>query len=211
VVKIRTLANSSEGVYSWQLTANQNSDDSKNELFSVRGFTAPDSVHLWNLQQDKSSIPRTEKPLEIGFRITDNSDSTVTAKSTIPVEQITIRKKLRHRMDDKYIDEYRLIMFGYATPRALEQHRKILGLLCENITGDSRIIIRGYTDNLGSDDFNKELSAERAANIAESLPCRAGEVKSRGEGENDRHNNDLPEGRFYNRTVIVRVETPIKR
>ena len=66
------------------------------------------------------------------------------------------------------------------------------------------------TDKLGTDEHNLQLSQKRADMVKSAMPCNNAEIQSIGKGKTKLHDNDVPEGRFYNRTVEVRVETPVK-
>ena len=60
--------------------------------------------------------------------------------------------------------------------------------------------LKAATDNL-------KLSNERAQATARAIDFPAARVN--GRGETTLHDNDLPEGRFYSRTVDVVIERPI--
>ena len=73
----------------------------------------------------------------------------------------------------------------------------------------SEISIVGTTDRIGTEEYNSRLSQERA-NAVKTAIKRKNTVAS-GKGEQElKYNNDLPEGRFYCRTVNVIVKTPIE-
>ncbi len=64
-------------------------------------------------------------------------------------------------------------------------------------------------------DHNKKLSENRARTVARAIEQyakgRYQSLTARGVGEDDPlYTNDLPEGRFYNRTVQVLISTPIE-
>ena len=61
---------------------------------------------------------------------------------------------------------------------------------------------------MGDELYNEKLSQGRANTLAKSLNIPFDYVKGLGESIL-LYNNDLPEGRFYCRTVEVIVETPI--
>ncbi len=210
-LKIKPKIRSEQGIYSWNITGNQIYSGNNNILFETSGFSELDSVYVWDFGKDPTSVPRTENPLRIKLEATDVLDSTAFAETEIPVEQITIQKKLRRKIDGKYIDDYRLIMFDFDKTNILEQHEQILNLLCEHVEPNSTIRVVGYTDELGAADYNRTLSQNRADKVAAGIPCDYGSISSVGAGETDMQDNDTPEGRIYNRTIIVRVETPIDR
>jgi flagellar motor protein MotB len=63
-------------------------------------------------------------------------------------------------------------------------------------------------------EHNKKLSANRALTVERAVKTRTRGVKSlisNGVGEDDPlYDNNLPEGRFYNRTVQIVIQTPLK-
>jgi outer membrane protein OmpA-like peptidoglycan-associated protein len=76
------------------------------------------------------------------------------------------------------------------------------------ITRDATVRITGYTDRLGEEQFNRELSSTRAREVAQALDVKVASVRGAGESP-ELHDNALPEGRFYCRTVNVIVEIPV--
>ncbi|TNE35373.1 hypothetical protein EP342_01720, partial [bacterium] len=74
--------------------------------------------------------------------------------------------------------------------------------------------IVGSTDFLGERNYNNELSQNRANNVAKYINTLLPDVKFKkviGVGsENPKFDNSTPEGRFYCRTVLIEVKTPIK-
>jgi outer membrane protein OmpA-like peptidoglycan-associated protein len=83
------------------------------------------------------------------------------------------------------------------------------------IPAGSRVVIHGYTDKIGEDEYNLQLSIERSNDVFEIIKSeltRIGMEKVEftvfGFGEDVAlvpFENDTPEERFYNRTVIVDI------
>ncbi len=82
----------------------------------------------------------------------------------------------------------------------------------------SDVTVNGFTDILGTDDYNAKLSTNRANAVKNDIGGHIkGKVKSltahgfgkQGPTGPPMYPNTLPEGRYYNRTVQVLVETPI--
>jgi OmpA-OmpF porin, OOP family len=98
---------------------------------------------------------------------------------------------------------------GKATlqPTSQEQVKNIAEIL--KAYPNVNIKLGGYTDNVGDDKMNLDLSAARAATVKaelEKLGVPAGRVESEGYGE--QHpvaSNDTEEGRQQNRRIAVRV------
>lgn len=81
------------------------------------------------------------------------------------------------------------------------------------IHSNSNVVISGYTDIVGTVDYNLTLSAERAQaaqGILQSALAKTNVTgvtyKTTGHGESGTvYSNTLPEERFYNRTVIINI------
>lgn len=75
---------------------------------------------------------------------------------------------------------------------------------------DQTIVIEGYTDSVGSDDKNQELSLRRAQSVRDYLISQgipADRVQAVGRGESSPiASNDNPEGRANNRRVEIVVQ-----
>lgn len=73
-----------------------------------------------------------------------------------------------------------------------------------------RITIIGFTDSIGSEDYNQLLSERRAKSTADYLVSRgvaASQILSRGLGESEpRASNDTEEGRTQNRRVEIYLQ-----
>lgn len=85
----------------------------------------------------------------------------------------------------------------------------------EAISPNSTITITGSTDRLGEMQYNQTLSQLRAdagKNLLLELNPSARIETSRGIGSSVlKYDNDLPEGRYYCRTVSIMVQTPMKK
>ena len=92
-------------------------------------------------------------------------------------------------------------------------------MVASSITDGSTVIIHGHTDIIGEEDHNMKLSQQRAAEvqtILERALTASGKThvkfETLGFGEDTSHapfENELPEERFYNRTVIIDI-IPVK-
>ncbi len=76
---------------------------------------------------------------------------------------------------------------------------------------DSKVIVSGHTDNVGSDALNQKLSEERAAKVAQFLVdvggVPGGRVQSTGKGKNRPvASNESAEGRAANRRVEILIQ-----
>lgn len=128
---------------------------------------------------------------------------------SIPVRKRTVKMKKEERAGDKRIDRYNLILFGFDKTEPDERNLSIIDFINEEIEANSKVSVAGFTDRIGGGEYNLNLSKVRAENVAKML--RGIKAKVAGSGEEDLlYPNDLPEARFYCRTVEILVETPMK-
>jgi len=126
-------------------------------------------------------------------------------------KRITVRKKTladKSKIGDKKIAIYRLILFDFDKSELSDRNARISEFVKNRIENESAVHIEGFTDYLGDETYNKKLSAERAATVGKYIGIK--QELAEGKGEQSYFTNTLPEGRFYNRTVVITVETPIK-
>lgn len=123
--------------------------------------------------------------------------------------------------DNAVIKGYRYsILFDFDKSNTIASYDKFLtGMVASSITDGSTVIIHGHTDIIGEEDHNMKLSQQRAAEvqtILEHALIASGKThvkfETLGFGKDASHapfENELPEERFYNRTVIIDI-TPVK-
>jgi outer membrane protein OmpA-like peptidoglycan-associated protein len=125
------------------------------------------------------------------------------------VKQITTKLKKTEFTQDKRIDKYSLILFDFGQSNIGQSNYALIQSIKENIKDNSKFQMIGYSDRIGNDVYNLRLSEKRAIETARVFGARNIEIRAIGEGKL-LYNNDLPEGRFYCRTVEIIVETPIE-
>ncbi len=108
------------------------------------------------------------------------------------------------------------ILFDFDQSKTLAAHETFLTEIVTPLIGNnSTVIIHGHTDVIGDEKYNQSLSLERAKaakDIIEAALLKAGKTgvkfESFGFGEDSGvspFENNLPEERFYNRTVIIDI------
>jgi outer membrane protein OmpA-like peptidoglycan-associated protein len=109
------------------------------------------------------------------------------------------------------------ILFDFDESSTVATYEKFLSdVVAPRIENDSKVIIHGHTDIIGSEAYNMQLS-EKRANETERILSNA--VKRSGKNRVDFETrafgmdtgkapflNKLPEERFYNRTVVIDIE-----
>ena len=108
------------------------------------------------------------------------------------------------------------IIYEFNESKAIMLYEKYLtDVVIPRIPAGGMVIIQGYTDIIGEADYNQTLSLARANDVRNILVTglsKAGrsdvkfEVYGFGEDQNSSpFDNDFPEKRFYNRTVIIDI------
>jgi len=205
-VRFRMLGTVEAGLDSWTLQAKQ--DD-----VVIKEFSGRDSLPVyvdWDLQNDQTHVPRAPSSIDYVLSVKDLTGNITSDEGpSIGVEQVTITKKRRERIKDMEIDRYSLISFDFADSTISAQNARLLDRIKKNVSLAANVHVSGHTDRIGDPAFNQRLSEGRARNVASSLNSGTMSVEGKG-AQGLLYNNDLPEGRFYSRTVNILVETPIE-
>ncbi|MDR3696661.1 OmpA family protein [Mucilaginibacter sp.] len=112
------------------------------------------------------------------------------------------------------------IVFDFDKAKSIAEYDKFLTTIVAPLIVDgATVTIHGHTDIIGLETYNQKLSEERAQQtqkIIERAIANSGrdhvKFETTGFGEDANHSpfdNNLPEERFYNRTVIIDI-APVK-
>lgn len=170
--------------------------------------------HLGPFTRDVVSVPgknilgdRAEGDYKVVMTGETKNGLTVRKESTVRLERQTESLEKAYRFS---------ILFDFDKTRTIDSYEKFLVETVVPLIADgSRVIIHGHTDIIGSDDYNNTLSESRAMQtqkIIERALNAAGKRNVRyetiGYGEDlnqSPFDNNTPEERFYNRTVIIDI------
>ncbi|HCN06215.1 MAG TPA: hypothetical protein DIS79_11420 [Bacteroidetes bacterium] len=121
---------------------------------------------------------------------------------------------LRRATDDSRAEQFSLI-FEYADDDPVAKSGEFVkNVVAARIPNNSYVIAQGFTDNIGKDETNMRLSTQRAKTVKQQLQQelrskgRSARIDAVGRGEGSIYapfTNDLPEGRMYNRTVLLNI------
>jgi outer membrane protein OmpA-like peptidoglycan-associated protein len=210
-IRFRMNIKADDGVA--QSTLNVKQGERSLKLFSISG--KPDStldwnpIIDWNTIADQSSAPSTPDDLKFSLEVIDKKGEKVSPVGSLPVELVTVKKKQEAGNVDKQLAIYRLILFDFNSPNVGANNSRIINsFILDNLKPGSKIDITGFTDKLGNPDVNMRLSAGRAQSVADYIKWRDTQYRGVG-GTRPQYTNETPEGRIYNRSVEVRVETPV--
>jgi outer membrane protein OmpA-like peptidoglycan-associated protein len=181
------------------------------EIRVFRGEGMPKAEIDWHFADDLSGLSARRDTLSYRLSVTDTTGQTrVSDTRAIDVREITVRKKREDRVADNIITRLNLILFDFNSPQLGRRNERIITQYIRPvITAAGRVRVAGYTDRIGEEASNRALSQQRADNTARMLRVPAESVLGMGETA-PLYDNGLPEGRLYNRTVEIVVETPTK-
>lgn len=121
-----------------------------------------------------------------------------------------LRKELPPLVADRYS-----ILFEFDESRTVAAYEDFLRTnVAPQIPDGAAVFIHGHTDNIGEEEYNGELSVRRAMNVEGILEDELRKLgrnvifDSYGFGEvsfRSPFDNSSPEGRYYNRTVVIDI------
>jgi outer membrane protein OmpA-like peptidoglycan-associated protein len=195
-------AQSSSHIADWSLLL-QHGQDIVAE-FADRG--SPPATLRWTLDDALAARVEESDTLTATLTITDEHGLGSVAATHIPVYK---------KQNSFEIGRLSLIVFDFDRSDILPHNQRMIRrFVSEAIKPSSSVVITGSTDRLGEARHNLELSTARANNVKAILLSRNPvyeHLETRGIGEAPHlYDNDLPEGRFYCRTVAVEVTTPME-
>jgi outer membrane protein OmpA-like peptidoglycan-associated protein len=207
-MRFKPTVNAEVGISEWKIITSQNDVDLK--TFSGKG-EPPAQIDWFAAQEDEQEfIPKMDEPLDYRMEIVDNDGKVlVSKKQTLPVDQITIQKKIFAGESDKIFNKFSMIGFPYNSDEIQGRNMDMLKSVNRAIEDNSEIFVSGYSDRLGDDDYNLRLAQRRANAVGKALKVPAANISALGESRL-LYDNEMPEGRFYSRTVLIDVVTVIE-
>jgi outer membrane protein OmpA-like peptidoglycan-associated protein len=204
-IRFKTSAESGAGISSWNIS-----------LMNPRGRVLKDIsgsgeiARLFDVETEQISMELKPDMSHVAYSIEtrDKIGQVFKTEKQIPVEIKTIESKRNTSSADKEIENYILMLFEFDKAELSAENEKITRSIKSAIKLASQVTVTGYSDRFGSEDYNLRLSENRARNVAKLLGVPA--ERAKGVGESILlYDNNLPEGRFYSRTINITVETPI--
>ena len=171
-------------------------------LEKVSGKGAIPTPIRWNISNKPDDLPHTREPLRFDLEVVDEAGQ----RQTMQPKGYNVEQVYR---SDKKTEKFNMIIFGFNESEFTKQHDRILDIIRPRITPKSKVTVEGYTDRLGTEDYNLRLSQRRASAVAQRLNLKRDSAKGYGSGGSTFDNN-TPEGRLYSRTVIITIETTVE-
>ncbi len=123
------------------------------------------------------------------------------------IPQITIKKFINSNQSNYYVNEYVIGFFNFDEANIFAVDTNAINAVIESLRQGSDVELIGYTDNLGTNQYNSNLSIERAKSALELINY---EKKFINQIEislpkDNRVNNTSAYTRTQNRTVVARI------
>lgn len=199
---------------SWEVTVR---DARGGELFRTTGSGAIPSEIPWPIDPNRVDdlVRRGDdaSSVTVEFAATTDEGERITARRDVPVRRtFTSRRLSGEIVRDSLVERTSLIFFDFDSPNISDFNRPVLDVVRARMRTNSAVEIVGLTDRIGDAEHNRALSQRRAAETSRQIQTRIVPevIRSRGAGEEEVYDNDLPEGRMYNRTVVIETATPIE-
>jgi outer membrane protein OmpA-like peptidoglycan-associated protein len=188
---------SAAGVATTTLQLQQNT----RQLYS-QSFVGQQTVSTTWHGTTAETMPSGADPIRATVTATDSSGQTSTVERVIPIT-VNIEQAVEKR-GTRSIERYSLILFDFNSEAVEGSNAQLLEYVRNRITPETTVRVLGYTDIMGADEYNRQLSKRRAEEVARLLRVANVQVLAVGE-EQERFTNTLPEGRAYNRTVVIEL------
>ncbi len=204
IIEITTNIESDVDLKGWQLEIIQENE-------ALRKFTGvdPKGKLIWKVEEEP--IPKLDSQIEILFVATDVVDHKESLKKNLTIQQKSIRMKRELRLGDEKIERYSLILFDFDRWELNPAQTSILKEIKKKIEPNSKVLISGFTDSIGEEQYNRELALRRCLETLKYLGIPEKQVQIQPVGEEYLlYDNSTPYGRSYCRTVQIEIRTPIK-
>ncbi len=171
---------------------------------------------LWDWRNENLEYPEDQVSYTAQLIVTTNSGNECRSDIvTVPVKQVKASDRIIVTDKDSTLEVYNLILFPFDKAEAGPINNRIMrDYVYDRVKASSSVEVEGHTDVVGLEDHNLRLSERRANAVKTGIDSKTskkyGNLNSVGVGEEKPlYTNELPEGRFYNRTVQVKIRTPL--
>lgn len=207
ILRVTPVITSQAGMKNWELFARQKDRPVRQE----EGAAEPGQVDWELLAQN---FDKEDGTIDLFMKLHDQVDQDLTLDAKVPFEFLSIDDKRLKDQADLRIEKYSLILFEFDNATLDAKNRRILDEVKSRIEPSSKVTILGFTDRIGTKEYNKSLAESRCREVARYVTEKIteGNVEIRAVGSDELvYPNELPEGRNYSRTVQIIIETQVVR
>jgi outer membrane protein OmpA-like peptidoglycan-associated protein len=178
------------------------------------GITEP--TYTWDWTSEDGKYPVDNAAFTAQMFVTTKSGAVCSSDPIeIPTLQVSTEERIIATGEGKTRENYSLILFPFGKHEAGPVNERVMrDYVYNRVMQTSDIKVIGHTDIVGLFDFNVNLSKRRANTVRQGIHKHSGgrykSLDVNGVGPEDPiYPNEIPEGRFYNRTVQVLIESVI--
>ena len=155
------------------------------------------------------------KSLSAVMEVEDKEQNSRKLESATPVTVVFQKhqERLARKLGYRVIERYALILFAFDRTEITGRNQIIVDHIVKRIQElpDAMVNVIGHTDIIGKVDYNMALSLRRANAVFNKMTAIGPSALKRttmfGDGpHNPPYDNNLPEGRAFNRTVTVTIK-----
>ncbi len=203
-IEIQPIVQSDTIISKWNINVEQSGE----KLREYSGSSMP-GIQSWNVEIMPQ--PKFETPVNIVLNVRNERGEEQNARTSLKVQQLTLRKKRYELKNDVRIERFALIVFDFNSAEIGPVNRKTLENIQSHITPESRVTIAGYADRTGELSYNSDLARRRCIETQKFLDLPDSRVIILPIGSTSLlYDNSTPQGRSYSRTVQITVETPVR-
>ena len=184
---------------------------------TITNIGTTNQEYEWDWTDENGKYPTDNTPFTVQLIVTTRSGAICTSDPIdIPVLQVSTQERLIAIGEEKTREEYSLILFPFGSAEAGPVNERVMrDYVYGRVFPTSDIAVTGLTDIIGLHTTNMRLSENRANTVRNGIQRHSGgrfkSMTVKGVGPDaPLYPNELPEGRFYNRTVHVLIESTIK-
>ena len=203
-LRFKTDITSEKSLNNWSLKLKVNDE----ELREVKGLNMPQKDIDVFIEEYVNKL-RLAPNVSYTLAVTNSENKTfATMDKQIPIEVVSVARKRETSTKDTIKNVYNLILFEFNKSKLDPINKRITDVIKSEIPDNAIVSIIGYSDMMGDEKHNQKLSEARAKSTSNAI--KAPNMQAKGVGEYELlFNNDLPEGRFLCRTVVVEVKIPV--
>lgn len=207
IIRFKNTSESDFAIRDYKISAYQKSEKAKSFIYDGKNELI--STIDWNVETNQNTIPKLQEPIYYNLYLKDVKENEfISNEKKIKIDLVTIQEKRKEMLGDFEIERFSLILFDFDKANIDGNNKNIIEFIKNRIKTNSEIEIIGYTDRTGEAKYNKNLSTKRSENTKKALGLESAIFNGLG-SEVTLYNNNLPEGRFYCRTVNVKVKTKV--
>ncbi len=189
------------GIKNWNLSLTQGG----NPIRNYSGNENIKSVINWDILEEP--IPELEQRVYATLNATDNINQTTKAETNCQI----LQKFLKLSGDDisgGWLVEKFYLIAHFGSPDIIANQRSFIEHVKTRIKPNSKVTIAGYADRTGTQQINRELARRRVNQVQDILRVNPELLRKLPIGSDELlYNNDLPQGRCYSRTIMIKIET----